>query len=126
MKRNYMNQLITNLTIIDVSFIALQVKEQEKLDRIQTTSQKSDVQNALDNFMQIQKSKDEEVKSKEDIVADNKEKKLRELQEKMRAKKEHAEMVRRRKKLAALELNESGDTGETGETGLSVDASIEC
>lgn len=42
-----------------------------------------------------------------DVVAEKKEKKLRELQEKLRAKEAHAEEVRRRKKLRVMTVIES-------------------
>ena len=63
---------------------------------------KSDVQNALDAFAMMQQNKEEQVKSKEEIAALNREKRLREMRDKLRAKQEHAERVRKRKQMEAL------------------------
>ena len=70
---------------------------------------KSDVQNALDAFASMQQSKEEQVKSKEEIAALNREKRLREMRDKLRAKQEHAERVRKRKQLEALNTDKLGE-----------------
>ena len=70
---------------------------------------KSDVQNALDAFATLQQSKEEQVKSKEEIAALNREKRLREMRDKLRAKQEHAERVRKRKQLEAMNTDNMGN-----------------
>ncbi|XP_013404970.1 DNA ligase 1 [Lingula anatina] len=77
-------------------------KEQEKLERIQTTTQKSDILHALDSFEQKIKEKEQTTSEKIDSVTENREKKLKELRDKLKAKEEHAEKVRRRKKLLPM------------------------
>jgi hypothetical protein len=64
--------------------------------------QKTDIQSALDSYAQTQKDIEETVKTKEEIAAENREKKLREKLERLQAKKEHAEAVRQRRLLAAI------------------------
>ena len=75
---------------------------------------KSDVQNALDAFATMQQSKEEQVKSKEEIAALNREKRLREMRDKLRAKQEHAERVRKRKQMEALNTDNlaGGDSSQ--------------
>ena len=80
----------------------MQQQENEKLEKIQAVTNKSDVQNALDAFASLQQTKEEQVKSKEEIAALNREKRLREMRDKLRAKQEHAERVRQKKKMEAL------------------------
>ena len=70
---------------------------------------KSDVQNALDAFATLQQSKEEQVKSKEEIAALNREKRLREMRDKLRAKQEHAERVSKRKQLEAMNTDNMGN-----------------
>ena len=70
---------------------------------------KSDVQNALDAFATLQQSKEEQVKSKEEIAALNREKRLREMRDKLRSKQEHAERVRKRKQLEAMNTDNMGN-----------------
>ncbi len=82
--------------------------EQEKIEKIQAVSNKSDVLNALDVFAARQTSTEEQVKDKEEVVAENRENRLREMRDKLRAKQEHAERVRKRKE-------SEGETSDTKE-----------
>ena len=79
------------------------------MDKIAQVTNKSDINNALDTFAQLQKDKEIEVKTKEEIAAENREKRLQELREKQRAKKEHAELVRQRKLLNTDNLTAESD-----------------
>jgi alpha-glucuronidase len=79
----------------------MQEREQQRLEKIHSL-QKTDIQSALDTYVQTQKDIEETTKTKEEIAAENREKKLREKLEKLKAKKEHAEAVRQRRLLAAV------------------------
>ena len=69
---------------------------------------KSDVQNALDSFAQAQTQKDEEEQTKQDIAAENRERRLREMRDKLRAKQERVEAARRRKLAGSLDESMRG------------------
>ncbi len=62
---------------------------------------KSDVQNALGAFAERQESQDYMQKSKEEKALENREKRLKGMREKLRARQEHAAKVRERKQLTA-------------------------
>ena len=64
---------------------------------------KSDVQNALDSFAQTQMEKDEQEQSKQDVAAENRERRMREMREKLRAKQERIDAARRRKLAASMD-----------------------
>ncbi|XP_067928281.1 uncharacterized protein [Watersipora subatra] len=72
--------------------------EAERLGKIQSVTAHSDVHNALATFVEHQKSKNEQVQEKVDIATVNRRKKLKELQEKLKQKEEHAALVRERRK----------------------------
>lgn len=59
---------------------------------------KSDIHNALDNFVEHQKQAKEQVQEKVESATENRAKKFKEMREKLRAKEEHAALVRQRKK----------------------------
>jgi vacuolar-type H+-ATPase subunit I/STV1 len=81
----------------------LQQHEKEKLARISHLDKdKSQVQTAINTVVEQQKQAAEDQLQKVDVVTDNREKRLRELQEKMRAKEAHAAEVRRRKSLRVM------------------------
>jgi hypothetical protein len=62
---------------------------------------------ALDSFANAQKEKEEVVETKLDQAAENREKRLKELRDKLKAKQEHAERVRNRKKMNPTITEES-------------------
>ena len=76
--------------------LCFQKAEQERLTKIAALN-KSDVLTALDSFANAQKEKEEVVETKMDQAEQNREKRLKELRDKLKAKQEHAERVRRRK-----------------------------
>lgn len=78
----------------------MQKQEQLRLAKIQSL-QKTDLTNAMESFAQTQKDLEETSKTKEEIAAENREKKLKEKLAKLQLKKEHAAEVRRRKAEAA-------------------------
>lgn len=81
--------------------------------KISATTNKSDVLTALNNFEKAQNEKVNLASSKVDTAAENREKKLKELRDKLKAKEEHAEKVRRRKKLAPITPHpESAQAGD--------------
>lgn len=79
----------------------MQDAEAERLGKIQSVTVKSDINTALDSFVEHQKQVKEQVQEKADSATENRAKKFREMREKLRAKEEHAAQVRQRKKLAA-------------------------
>ena len=79
---------------------AVKEREQQRLDKIHAL-QKTDIQNALAEQSQTQKDLEVSAKSKDDIAAENRERKLREKLEKLKAKQQHAEAVRERRRQAA-------------------------
>lgn len=87
-------------------FSLLQKQEQLRLAKIQSL-QKTDLTNAMESFAQTQKDLEETTKTKEEIAAENREKKLKEKLAKLQLKKEHAAEVRRRKAEAAAAAAEA-------------------
>lgn len=77
-----------------------QEQEQLRLAKIQSL-QKTDLHNAMETFVQTQRDLEETAKTKEEIAAENRERKLKEKLERLRLKKEHAAEVRRRKQEAS-------------------------
>ncbi|XP_013078294.2 uncharacterized protein LOC106064329 [Biomphalaria glabrata] len=77
-------------------------REEEKINRIKTL-EKSDALAALDNFEQYKKEKEELQTQKMDTVADNREKKLNEIKEKIKERERRAIEVRKRKQKALEE-----------------------
>ena len=71
--------------------------ENQRLHRIQSVTNQSDVNAALHSFAKSQEEKTVDIKSKEEIAAENRENKLLALQLKMKEKQERAEAVRKRK-----------------------------
>ena len=85
-----------NCNINYIFYFFLQEAEQKRLDKIASLN-KSDVLSALDSFSKSQVDKEEQVETKMDQAAENREKRLQEQRDKLKAKQEHAERVRRRK-----------------------------
>lgn len=87
-------------------------KEQEelRLAKIQSLT-KSNVQSALESFADRQQTVEQSQKSKEDQVAENREKRLKEMRDKLKAKQEYAEAVRKRKAMAPIQIPESPRSG---------------
>ena len=71
------------------------------------------MQDALDSFAGRQHTQEESQKTREDLVAENREKRLKDIRDKMKAKQDHAEAVRRRKKIAPIQIAESPRSGAT-------------
>ncbi|KAL8578176.1 hypothetical protein ACOMHN_051731 [Nucella lapillus] len=71
-------------------------KEQERLEKLREMEHTD----ALENFAQYKKSKEETLAQRMDQAQDNKERKQRELKEKQERRRRHAEEVRKRKALA--------------------------
>ena len=92
----------------------MQKLEQERLQTIKQVAHQSDVQNALSSFAQSQMAKDDSMKTKEEIAAENREKRLRALQEKLQAKKRHAEEVRKRKNLTLSPIQSNSPPSSAG------------
>ena len=86
----------------------MQEREQEKLERIQDVSYKSDVQSALDTFQQRQEATDQQEKTKQELAAENREKRLREMRDKLKAKQERIEAAKRRKRMSDLDMEGQG------------------
>ena len=83
-------------------------QEQQRLDKIHAL-QKTDIQNALAEQSQTQRELEVTSKTKDEIVAENRERKLREKLAKLKAKQEHAKAVRQRRLQAAAAAAEAGD-----------------
>ena len=96
-------------------FLISQDAEAERLEKIQSVTVKSDVTTALDNFVVHQKQVKEQVQEKVDSAAENRAKKLQELRQKLKAKEEHAAMVRQRKKLAMANKENTDNSEETSQ-----------
>lgn len=90
--------------IISLPFV-LQRKEQERLEKIKE-KEKTNTNDALEQFAQLQREKEEQVNKKLDSVSDNREKLLKERQQRQKERQRRAELVRQRKQLAAMEGNE--------------------
>ncbi|XP_050403000.2 uncharacterized protein LOC126819168 [Patella vulgata] len=84
-------------------------KEEEMVARIKEL-EKHETVSALENFAQRQKKKEEINSQKMVNVVDNREKKLKEIRERMKERERHAEEVRKRKL-----VNVDSITDETGE-----------
>ncbi|KAH9523712.1 hypothetical protein Btru_040708 [Bulinus truncatus] len=78
-------------------------REEEKITRIKTL-EKSDALSALENFEHYKKEKEEQQNQKMDTVADNREKKLNEIKEKLKERERRAIEVRRRKQKVLEEM----------------------
>ncbi|CAH1775013.1 unnamed protein product [Owenia fusiformis] len=89
-------------------------KEQEKIETIKAVTNKSDVLTALDSFEKSQKDKEEVIEKKIDSHQDKREKHLKEMRDKLKAKQAHAEKVRQRKKLAVLTPHPDSDLAREG------------
>lgn len=77
------------------------------MSKIQSVTVKSDIHNALDNFVEHQKQVKEQVTEKVESATENRAQKFREMREKLRAKEEHAALVRQRKKsLGPIRIND--------------------
>ncbi|ELU18859.1 hypothetical protein CAPTEDRAFT_210333 [Capitella teleta] len=87
-------------------------REQQRLAKIQSLA-KSDVQNALESFAVRQQEQEESHKTKEEQAAENRERRMKDVRDKLKAKQEHAEAVRRRKKMAPIQIPESPRNGPT-------------
>ncbi|KAI0215807.1 hypothetical protein LSAT2_032131 [Lamellibrachia satsuma] len=88
--------------------------EQERLAKIQAVANMSDVNGSLDSTAKKLLAVEQHQKTKEEIAIENRQRRLEELQRKLRAKQEHAEIVRQRKKMAINEGDESAPGGLTG------------
>ncbi|KAL3867880.1 hypothetical protein ACJMK2_040726 [Sinanodonta woodiana] len=77
-------------------------KETERLERIKEM-ERVDQTTSLETFAEYQKKKEEQSQQKQNIVADNREKRLLEKKEKQRERERRAEEVRKRKMLLATE-----------------------
>ncbi|XP_067678323.1 DNA ligase 1-like [Haliotis asinina] len=80
-------------------------KEQERLEKIKEID-KSDHLAALDSFAKHQQEKVEQTAQKMDQVIDNRERRMKEIRDKIKAKEKHAEEVRRRK-LAQVDTSDN-------------------
>lgn len=78
----------------------------QKLERIQDVSYKSDVQNAMDTFEQRQLDVEEKEKTKQDLAAENRERRLKEMRDKLKAHKDKVEAAKRKKSIAQLNLDD--------------------
>ena len=85
--------------LIPIVVFLHQKREEDKLKKIKETD-KSDALAALENFESYKKEKEVQQTQKMDVVTDNREKKLREVKEKMQQRERRAEEVRRRKQQA--------------------------
>lgn len=95
-------------------------QEQLRLAKIQSLH-KTDLHNATETFVQTQRDLEEveeTSKTKEEVAAENRERKLKEKLERLRLRKEHAAEVRRRKAEAARAAAAAGNTMTTEEESL--------
>ena len=88
-----------------------QVQEQRRLEKIHDL-QKTDIQNALAEQSQTQKELEMSAKTKDEIVAENRERRLREKLARLKVKQEHAEAVRQRRRQAAAESDGQQHTAD--------------
>lgn len=91
--------------------------EQQRLAKIAALN-KSDVLTALDSFASRQREQEQHQKSKEETAAENREKKLIEMRDKLKAKQEHAEAVRRRKQVEPIQIADSPRNGSISSRSL--------
>ncbi|KAK3592149.1 hypothetical protein CHS0354_019440 [Potamilus streckersoni] len=89
-------------------------KETERLERIKEM-ERVDQTTSLETFAEYQKKKEEQSQQKQNIVADNREKRLQEMKDKQRERERRAEEVRKRKLLLATEA-EKQEYDQTRET----------
>jgi len=89
----------------------LQEQEQQRLDKIHSL-QKTDIQNAMAEQSQTQKELEVHSKTRDEIVAENRERKLREKLAKLKVKQQHAEEVRLRKLQAAAAAGQDTSNAE--------------
>ena len=87
------------------------MKEQERLrlDKIHAL-QKTDIQSALAEQSQTQRELEVSTKTKDELVAENREQKLREKLAKLKVKQQHAEAVRQRRLQAAAAAEQDPST----------------
>jgi len=85
-------------------------QEQQRLAKIAALN-KSDVLTALDSFASRQKEQERIQKTKEETAAENREKHLKEMRDKLKAKQEHADAVRRRKQMEPVHIADSPRSG---------------
>ncbi|XP_061192756.1 reticulocyte-binding protein homolog 2a-like [Saccostrea echinata] len=83
-------------------------KEQERLEKIKE-KERTNPNDALEAFAQMQKEKEEQVNKKLDSVSDKREKMLKERQERQKERQRRAELVRQRKQMASMEANDQED-----------------
>jgi len=83
-----------------VSVFVLQEREQQRLDKIHAL-QKTDIGSALAEQTQTQRDLEASAKTKDELAAENRERRLRERLERLEAKQQHAEAVRERRRQAA-------------------------
>lgn len=77
-------------------------KEQERLAKIKDL-EKTNTNSALEQFIELQRQKEDTVNKKLDTVAENREKQLQEKKERIKERERRAEKVRQRKQLALME-----------------------
>ena len=82
-------------------FFVSQRREQEKIDRINAIHRKEqdDVLCSLEAFAEHQRKTEEGVFKRIESVTENRERKLKEMRDKLKAKRDHEEQVRQRKKM---------------------------
>ena len=90
----------------------IQEQEQQRLDKIHSL-QKTDIQNALAEQSQTQKELEVSSKTKDEIVAENRERKLHEKLAKLKAKQDHAAAVRQRRLQVAAAAAAAADDDVT-------------
>ena len=109
-------------------FVVLQQREQERLERIQAVTNHSDVQQALDSFMTSQLERDEQEQTRQDIAAENRERRLRERRDKLRAKQERIDAARMRRMASSLDEqtlnNEDEESPFTSRPKIAADATL--
>lgn len=76
------------------------------MERVKEVSYKSDIHTALDSFQHHQEKAVEQVKTKEEQVAENREKRLKEMRDKLKAQQDRVEAVKRKKRLAQLNADQ--------------------
>ena len=93
--------------------VIFQLREQERLDKIaQADKSKDTVVSALDAFAEHQKTIEKVIVEKDNTAEINREKRLKEIRDKLKAKEEYAEKVRQRKKLAPITPHPDSDASK--------------
>lgn len=77
----------------------VQKREEERLEKLRDLDH-TDTLAALETFEQYQRCKEDHIVQKMDQVSDNRERRISEMKQKMEKRRQHAEQVRMRKKLA--------------------------